>query len=189
MNKAARQAVAEAAAWCQEPFVVFDTETTGFGSDDQIIQIAIVDQYDNTLLNSYIKPDGPILNSEYHGITDEIVQDAPDFPTIYPLIVGAMAGKRVVAYNLDYDRRMLNQVIARHKLDRLQWTGATGMLCAMELYAQFHGDWNSYRRSYRWQKLDVAVKALGISRNGYAHDALSDAQATLAVLWAMANQA
>lgn len=185
MNKAAQSAVAEAAAWCQHPFVVFDTETTGFGTDDEIIQIAIADQDGKTLLNTYIKPSSPILNVEYHGITNEMVQGAPTFPDVYPQIIEAMAGKRLAAYNLAYDRRMLHQVVKRHKLTGL--TRPTGLLCVMELYAPVFGEWNDYRGNYKWQKLDTAAKALKVARDGAAHDALSDVRVTLDVLRAMAS--
>lgn len=187
LTKAARRAARTAAGWMASPFVVFDTETTGFGTDDEIIQISIVDQDGQVLLDSFIKPEGAILNSEYHNITDGVVAAAPTFPEIYPRIVEALEGKRVMAYNLDYDQRMLNQVIERHKLEPLDWVEWNGQLCAMKLYAPFHGEWNDHHHNYRWQKLDTAARRLNVQRHGDAHNALSDTMLTLEVVKALAR--
>lgn len=187
LTKAAKRAARTAAGWVTQPFVVFDTETTGFGSDDEIIQISIVNQDGKVLLNSFIKPEGAILNSEYHNITEGVVAAAPTFPEIYPAIVEALAGQRVAGYNLDYDKRMLNQVIERHGLEPLDWAEWNGQMCAMKLYAPMHGEWNDHHHNYRWQKLDTAARALGVQRHGDAHNALSDTLLTLDVILAMAR--
>ena len=35
---------------------IFDTETTGFSDGDEILEIAVVDGYGETLLSSYVRP-------------------------------------------------------------------------------------------------------------------------------------
>jgi len=50
----------------------------------------------------------------------------------------------------------------------------------MEAYAEFHGSWNAWHGSYRWQSLWQAAVDLGIS-NDHAHTALADCQTTLEV--------
>ncbi len=186
---------AKAAQWAREllksEFVIFDTETTGFEADDEIIQIGIIDQAGATVLERLIKPTKPVLNSMYHGITDDMLKDAPGFPVIYEEIKRALGGKTVVAYNLDYDRRMLFQDCHRHSLDPLAFTGR----CAMEQYAVFNGEWNDYHGNYRWQKLREALAAFGLKHEdfgtahamGQEHDACTDARATLAVIKKMAE--
>ena len=54
---------------------------------------------------------------EIHGITDEMVEDAPTFQEVYPKIVQAIAGKDVVIYNADYDSYLLDNLIIRNGLD------------------------------------------------------------------------
>lgn len=177
------RAIRRAKELLERKFIVFDTETTGFDEDDEIIQIAIVDETGATVLKSLIKPTKPITNSQYHGITDEMVKDAPTFPEIYPKLVELMNGNLWLAYNAEYDVRMLLQSCQLHKLDAL---GASRTECAMLLYVDFYGEWDEYHGNNRWHKLDVAIKRLGIERVGNAHDAESDAKATLEVLKAMA---
>ena len=167
-------------------FVVFDTETTGFDADDEIIQIGIIDHTGATVFESLIKPARPITNSQYHGITDETVKDAPDFAAVYPAIHAALEHKRVIAYNADYDWRMLRQEWERHGLAPI---GAVSH-CAMLQYAAFNGDWNDYHGNYRWVKLREALAAFGLKHEDFGdaeHDAVTDARATLALVKKMAE--
>ena len=88
----------KAAQWARDllksEFVIFDTETTGFEADDEIIQIGIVDQTGATVLERLIKPTKPVLNSMYHGITDDMLKDAPGFPEVYEQIKRALEAKQ-----------------------------------------------------------------------------------------------
>lgn len=177
-------AAARAADLLTAPFVIFDTETTGFESSDEIIQISIIDQDGATVFTSYIKPVQPIRNSQYHGITDEIVKDAPTFPEVYEQIKAALHGKTVLAYNYEYDSKMLSQVCRRHDLEIIKPAQSE---CVMELYAQFYGEWNDYHGNYRWQKLNQAVARFGLAFDGKEHDSLADCKATLGVLKKMAE--
>ncbi len=65
------------------PIAFFDLETTGVNiSTDKIVEIAIVKLMpDGTRLakRRLVNPEQPILNSDIHGITDEMVKDAPTF--------------------------------------------------------------------------------------------------------------
>lgn len=53
--------------------------------------------------------------------------------------------------------------------------------------AEFHGDWNDYHQSYRWQKLTDAVRQMRVTVDAKAHDALGDCLMTLAVIKKMAE--
>lgn len=179
-----RARIAQTAKSLLEGCVIFDLETTGFDSDDEIIQIAAIDQDGHVLLNQFIKPTVSIDNSQYHGITDEMVKDAPSFTDLYPQIKLALGGKVVLAYNYDYDSRMLDQVCRRHKLDRIAPIQSD---CVMLLYADYYGEWDSFHGNNRWQKLNKAVARFGLEFDGKEHDALADAKMTLAVLRKMAG--
>lgn len=183
----------EAAGWARQllasgNFVIFDTETTGFDDHDEIIQIGVIDQDGNAILDQLIKPDQPILNSQYHGITDELVKDAPAFPAVYEQISAALEGKKVLAYNFEYDSRMINQACRKHELPPFAWDYADTD-CVMEWYAQFNGEWNDYHGNCRWKKLREALAAFGLKHEDFGtkeHDAATDAKATLAVIRKMA---
>lgn len=168
-------------------FVIFDTETTGTEPDDEIIQIGIINQAGDVVLEQLIKPTKPITNTVYHGLTDDTVKDAPGFPAVYESIKTAFKGKTVIAYNLDYDSRMLERDCRRHNL------GVIGFFeshCAMNQYAQFNGEWNDYHGNYRWVKLREVLAAFGLKHEDFGtkeHDACTDARATLALIQKMAE--
>lgn len=177
--------------WAQKllegEFVIFDTETTGFALDDQIIQIGIVDQDGNVLLDQLIKPTKPIANTNHHGLTDELVAGAPSFSEVYPQIKAALAGKMVVAYNFEFDNRLLCQEIARCELEPIQFKDFG---CAMEEYARYYGQWNPKHCNYKWQSLENALFHFGLKHEDFgtrAHDAGTDAKATLALIRKMAG--
>ncbi|QPC82428.1 3'-5' exonuclease [Phototrophicus methaneseepsis] len=166
-------------------FYVLDTETTGLGKQDEIVQIGIVDQHGHTIVNSLIKPTQPIPYgaSAIHGIYDKDVISAPDFADLYVSLSSTLAGMPMVAYNVDFDWRMLVQSAGRFGLPPLR----TGMRhCAMKQYARYKGQKNA-NGSYRWHKLAVAAKQERIKVEN-AHDALGDCRMTLALIYKMAGR-
>ena len=92
----------------QNDWVILDTETTG-SYDAEIVEIAIIERTEETLLDTLIKPSIPIPAevTEIHGITDEMVADAPTFPQVYPRIDAALKKKRVIIYNASFDIKIL----------------------------------------------------------------------------------
>lgn len=183
----------EAAKWARvllkEGFVVLDTETTGLnkGRDDEPVQIAIIDQAGTVMLDTLLKPSFPIPAdaTRIHGITDEMVKDAPTFADIQERFIEAIRGKRVVIYNASYDQAII--VNATKPADPF-WVHASGTTCAMAMYAQFYGEWNDYRGSYKWQSLVNACSQQGIEVGPVpAHSALGDCLRTLALIRKMAE--
>ncbi len=164
--------------------VIFDTETTGVGATDEIVSISIINRDGQTLVSSLVKPTQPITNSYIHGITDTRVLAAPAFPRLYPRICEALDGKVMLAYNTDFDHRMLDQDCKRYHLRPVV---PRREACIMEMYAQFYGEWNDYHHNYRWQKLSRAVAQLDITFPGENHNAAADCLAALEVLRAMAS--
>lgn len=177
----------EATKWAQgvlarSDWVVLDTETTGLGGDDQIVQIAIIDCQGTPLLNTLVKPtiSIPIEASRIHGITDEMVQDAPSWADVRELVRAAIKDKIVLIYNAGYDTRLMEQC------DRAAVQGTMlpdlpeleiKCVCVMEEYARWYGQWNSWHGNYRWQRLPSGD-----------HSALGDCIATLGVIRKMASQ-
>ncbi len=174
----------QAAIWSREllkrdpdTWVILDTETTGLGSDAQVIQIGVIDGKGNVLIdNILVKPTMPIAPdaTAIHHITNEMVQDAPSFPNILPQLCEVVEGKLLVIYNAQYDMRLLVQSGKAHGVALS--LGIKGFACAMLQYAEWFGDWNDYHKSFRWQKLQ-----------GGDHSALGDCHATLEVIRKMAE--
>lgn len=185
-----RQAIQWAQNLLARNFYVLDTETTGLGKSDEIVQIGIVDAAGNTVIDQLIKPSIPIPPgvSRIHGITDAHVVNAPSFFSLYAKLSGLLAGETLVAYNMDFDWRMLRQSFVRYKLPPIR-IGKRD--CVMKQYAKFKGKRSGQGRGYVWHKLTKALAQENIPMGtmGNAHDALGDARMTLELLRAMANAA
>ncbi len=160
-------------------------ETTGFGTDAEIVRIGVIALDGEVLLDTLVQPKRSISAeaTRIHGIDNEAVADAPTFPEIADKLFDVWDCAVVIAYNVDYDRRILKQVCARHGIDMPEkaWE------CAMTRYAQFYGDWNDHHGLFRWQKLTDACWQQGIEAEG-AHSAIGDCRLTLALIEKMAAE-
>lgn len=153
-----KEAETEASEWARgvlaDPAaVILDTETTGLNGS--IIEISIIHaQTGNVLLDSLINPERSIPGeaSAIHGITDEMVKDAPTFPVIYPEILRILTQARVVIYNAEFDTGRLWYDCQRCDLPQLEKLFSK-VECAMQWYAAWYGDWHSYYQNFKWQPL------------------------------------
>jgi DNA polymerase-3 subunit epsilon len=169
-------------------FVVLDTETTGLLKPAEIVSIAILGADGSILLDSLVKPVRPIPSdaTRIHGITNDDVAGAPSWTVIQPLVVNLITGKDVIVYNAMYDRGMLHLSDDASGLARTDYRLISRWSCAMEWYAEIHGDWNSYRHSYRWQSLSDAMRQQHLPVIN-AHRALGDVQMTLSLIRKLIN--
>ncbi len=177
----------EATAWAQvmqrHNAIILDFETTGL-KDSEIVQIGVIDLQGGVLMDSLVKPMLPIPPevTRVHGITDAHVQHAPSFPQLYVQLSVLLAGKIVIAYNVAFDKGILEGVCRRHKLPQMR---PAGWECAMQNYARFWGQWDDSRRSYKWQSLANAARQQNVIVPD--HSAVKDCQTTLALLRIMAG--
>ena len=161
--------------------VYLDTETTGLGQKDEIVEIAVVDNQGNTLIDSFVKPSRPIPAdaSNIHGITDEMVQKAPAWPILWTTQIKPILNNRIiVAYNSDFDKGMIEQANLRYQIKVREILNFFDLL---KLYSLFRGEWEGARRSYRFFSLDEAGKTSGISLPN-AHRAVADTLLARALL-------
>jgi DNA polymerase III subunit epsilon len=167
--------------------VYLDTETTGLNKSDEIIEISIIDDEGQVLFESLIKPSQPIPpdSTRIHGITNEEVQSARTWPAAWPQIRSVLFGRLIVIYNEEFDLRMMQQSHARY---RLPWKEKMNSVDLLKLYAEFRGEWDSVRRSYRYHSLANAGKHCQISLLN-AHRATADTLLTRAVLHFIAEHA
>src|SRR5215212_1888793 len=184
------EARAKAIAWAtgvmDDPRVIYlDTETTGFGPRAEIVDIAAVSAAGEVLLESLVQPTRriPADATAVHGITNTDVKDAPAWCDLYEELLRVLAGRRIIVYNVIFDRQMVNQACERYDLA----APAADWECAMRKYAGFYGNWDSGKRWYRFQKLERAVLAFGAEPGG--HRAAADAFACRAVVLGMAATA
>lgn len=161
--------------------IFLDTETTGVGLYDLVIEVGIVDLDGNVLFNSLINPGRPIPldSSKVHGITDEMVADAPTLNTAWSEIEDILHDRAIGMYNAEFDYRLMKQSAENAGL---RWTVHRNQaFCVMNMFAAWYGEWNRRANNFRSQKLEFAGKFCGIDLPNN-HHAVDDAKLTAALL-------
>jgi DNA polymerase III epsilon subunit-like protein len=163
--------------------LIVDTETTGLHDNDEVVQLAIVDIQGTVLLDTLVRPTSPMAPEAraIHGITDQALADAPPFADLYHPIAHLLGHRPVLAYNADFDRRILAQTCTKYGLPPLE---VAAWDCVMERYAYFWGE-RSQAGAYKPQSLSTACIQQGIGVHGH-HEAVQDCLLTLALINAMA---
>jgi DNA polymerase III subunit epsilon len=159
-----------------DDFVVLDTETTGLGYRDEVIEIAVIGPDGSTRFASLVRPRAgriPPGATAVHGITMDDLVDAPPFGEAYDAVLEVARGRRVIAWNAPFDERMVRQsAVAWGRRERLQ-----GFECAMRAYAFARG------LRHGRAKLERAAFATGLlTGQRQAHRSTDDALLTLQVL-------
>lgn len=107
----------------QQPLIILDTETTGLDhKSEEIIEIAAVKLVGAEVVETFeslVKPSTPIRNSSYkiHGISEEMVAEAPSMPEVLPRFLDFVQDYTYVAHNALFDYSFVNEAMKRH-LDR-----------------------------------------------------------------------
>jgi DNA polymerase-3 subunit epsilon len=182
INSSSRKnAIEEARLLLESNPLYLDTETTGLHQSAEVIEIGIIDDQGNALFEQRILPRGKIdpAAGRVHGITLEMLKGEPTWEQVWPQAEAILSGKRVGVYNVEFDLRLIKQSNQRswlrtNLLDR-------DFFDIMLLYARFYGDWDPFRRSFRFQSLDLAGRQCGINLRN-THNAIDDALLTRAVL-------
>lgn len=150
--------VAEATAWAHElaestDWVVLDTEATGTGPGAEPVEITVLGADGSLLFTSLVRPEGDVEPEAValHGLDAEALATAPSFVDVEPALRGAIEGKRVIAYNAAFDRRVLLGASqrARQPEIRARWQ------CALDRYEQRRGLRASLRDACALEGIDV----------------------------------
>jgi DNA polymerase III subunit epsilon len=172
-----------ALAWARQlvrrnNWILLDTETTGTSKSDEVIQIGVLSANGEVLLNTLIKPVRntaiPREAAAVHGITMDMLTDAPTMQQILPQLCSVLKGKTTIIYNAEFDTRLLQQTVGPEAASSLM--SCLRAECAMKMYSAYAGDWMDSKGDYKWQKLP-----------GAAHGAIEDCQAMLALIHQMAS--
>lgn len=159
--------------------VVFDLETTGTNTQvDRIVQFGAVRAPGMQSLDLLINPGVSIVAevSAVHGITDEMVADAPGFDAVADEIVEFMAGADFGGYNvLGFDLPLLQVELERCG-------------CVLDLDGVQIVDGLQIYRHYEPLTLARALRFYCGCEHQDAHTALADARATLAVILGQAGR-
>lgn len=160
-----------------ENIVILDTETTGLWNAE-IVEIAVIDRSGKPLLNTLVKPKGsiPVGATEIHGITNEMVAEAPTWPEVWEQLHPILKDKTVLIYNEEFDIRVMKEsffVWEEELEDRvdeaIELIDELDSHCVMKAYAALVD-------SEKWLKLTEAAG------REIAHRALDDCKATLEVV-------
>jgi|GEM_PF-756460 DNA polymerase III, epsilon subunit and related 3''-5'' exonucleases len=152
--------------------IYLDTETTGLRLDDgaALVEVAVVDDDGTVLLNTLVNPGRPIpaAATAIHGITDDMVADAPSATEVVARVLDLSRGRTVVIYNAAFDIQFFPCLLEV----------AASVECCMRRHAEWRGQWSDWHEGYKWHKLTAAAKEAGHDwGEGAAHRALADAQA------------
>lgn len=158
-----------------KPRLFFDLETTGIDKiNDRIVEIAIIrfDGEKKFEFQSYINPGIPIPAgaTEVHGITDEMVADKPTFEQLAKKLHNIFNGCDLYGYNsnsfdIPFIVNQFHKAGYELNLDDVLFIDA----CVI------------FKRQYE-RTLSAAFKHYTGDEHTGAHGALSDVEATIAVL-------
>ncbi len=156
-------------------FVVLDTETTGLGARDEIIEIAALTSSGEVLLESKVWPRAgrvPVASTRVHGLRLEDLEGAPTWPEVLLELERRLERQRVLAWNAPFDERMARQ-------SSRAWSLVAQLPpfeCAMRGYAFARGIASGSMR------LERAAQVERVLTEEQEHRSLADARLTLAVL-------
>lgn len=162
-------------------YVVFDTETTGLSPSggDEIIQIAAVRIVNGRILtgesfNQLVNPRRriPPESIKFHGLTDEMVADAPTIDQVLPKFRAYVADAVIIAHNAAFDLKFLK---LKEKASGVRFDAP--VLDTMLLSRMLQGDDGAH-------SLDGVAARLGIEVID-RHTALGDSLVTAAVFLRM----
>jgi DNA polymerase-3 subunit epsilon len=179
-------AIQEARLLLESKPVYLDTETTGLHQSAEVIEVGIIDDQGEILFEQRIRPRGKIdpAAARLHGITIEMLVDSPTWEQVWPKAEAVLLDKRVGVYNVEFDLRLIKQSNQRTwmKSNLIE----SNFFDIMKLYAQYFGDWDPYRQSFRYQSLEMAGRQCGIHLPN-SHGAIDDCLLTRALLHYMAE--
>ncbi len=155
--------------------VVLDTETTGLepSKGDRIISLSAVKIRAGKVLagsqfHTLVNPGRPVpaASSEFHGLRDEDVADAPSLAEVLPKFHAFVANAVLVAHNAAFDKKFLDMGAREAGLPLLE----NPVLDTLFLSYGVHKDLEGHN-------LDAIAERLGVTIEG-RHTSLGDARAT-----------
>ena len=180
-------------SWEDIPLVVVDFETTGRDSQtDRVIEVGLV-TFDKGTVSSreslLVNPGIPVPEESraVHGIGDEELAGAPDFPAVMPRVLELLQGKLPVAYNASFDRGFLFEEIRRAAPEGMT-AGDMPPAAREEVVWVDPLVWaREILKELKSRRLGDVAKHLAVPLE-QAHRAAGDAEATGRVLLALAPQ-
>ncbi|MET9387889.1 3'-5' exonuclease [Streptomyces sp. NPDC002928] len=148
---------------------VLDTETHALWG--RVMEVAVVDAASGeVLLETVVNPQTPVTEGAFavHGISDAMVADAPTWDQVLPEVLRVTDGRKILAYNAEYDKAVTIGDCQRVGVDPQHLSGRGSWGCIM-------------RRRSAWEGMRDFLPLDG------GHRALGDTCAALDVLRSLAK--
>ncbi|WP_085992385.1 PolC-type DNA polymerase III [Oceanobacillus senegalensis] len=158
-------------------YVVFDVETTGLSAVyDTIIELAAVKIHQGEIVDrfeAFANPHHPLSQTtiDLTGITDDMVQDAPEVEEVLKDFHDWMEDDILVAHNASFDMGFLNQGFKKMNYEK----ATNPVIDTLELARFLYPELKNHRLNTLSKHLDVELTQ--------HHRAIYDAEATGYILW------
>jgi DNA polymerase III epsilon subunit-like protein len=164
------------------------SKTTGAAELSEVVEIAILDSAGKPLIDALVKPKRHIRPdaSQEHGITDEMVENAPKWAEILPEIEELLLHKKICVYDPE------NELIAlqnSYQNNHNRWVlDASDFINLMDLFSRYWNVRDLHSKILKTYTLEEAARLLGIDIEIIAYRrAHEDAWLMRAILFAMAG--
>lgn len=161
----------------RDDVLILDTETTGFRSYHEVVEVAAINTRGDILFSEMVKPvyEVEAQVTRIHGITNAMLADKPTYDRVHDRLMQVLCrATSVCAWNAPFDRRLLEQSAARYGLELPPITWRDLLSDHRALYP----DYSSHKLVHVAAHRDVG--------EAQSHRALGDCQMTLAVVRAQA---
>ena len=158
-------------------FIVLDIETTGLTPfTDEICEICAIKIKNFVIQDTFhtlVKPKNKIPKEviKIHGITDELVKDAPAVEEVLPKLIEFINNNTLVIHNVDFDLSFINYYLKKLSLPQIPISQTIDTLSLAKTYFPL----SSHGLSALSKDLFLKVKP--------THRALNDALATLELFY------
>ncbi|MGE3972957.1 MAG: exonuclease domain-containing protein [Bdellovibrionales bacterium] len=161
--------------WRSHTFVAFDTETSGaFPIGSELCEIAAVKWKDGQIIDRFqslvaVKKPMSDFIIGIHGITNEMVKNAPQLGDVVKQFREFVSGTIMVAHHAPFDMGFLAYEMERHEMKLLHHPVLCTSLLSIELFPEFEN-----------HKLQTLIQTFQL-KQGQAHRALDDSEACMEV--------
>jgi DNA polymerase III epsilon subunit-like protein len=164
------------------------SKTTGAADQAEVVEIAILDSAGKPLMDALVKPKRHIRPdaSKEHGITDEMVDNAPKWTEILPEVEEILGRKTVCVYDLNNE---LNALQNSYQNNHNRWSlDADSFFNVRDLFSRYRNVRDPRSGALTCYTLEEAARLLGIDIEIIAYRrAHEDAWLIRAILMAIAG--
>jgi DNA polymerase III alpha subunit (gram-positive type) len=164
------------------------SKNTGAAEHAEVVEIAILDSAGKPLIDALVKPKRHIrpTATDEHGITDDMVDNAPRWSEVLPEIEEILAHKKVCVYDLESELVALQN---SYQNNNNRWSlDSDSFINIMDLFSRFRNVRNPRQGSLTAYTLEEAAQLMGIDIEIIAfRRAHEDAWLIRAILMAIAG--